>query len=108
MYLLSLGFCWCKFPLRGSLITGELMYLLSLGFCWCKFPLRGSLITGGLMYLLSLGFCWCKFPLTAFCNVVKRFFFFVGKLFFSLFLVNSCDCIHPESWSANLYIQGRL
>jgi hypothetical protein len=25
-----------------------------------------------------------------------------------LFLVNSCDCIHPESWSANLYIQGRL
>jgi hypothetical protein len=48
----ELGFCWCKFPLRGSLITGELMYLLSLSFC-CKFPLRDSLITGGLMYKLT-------------------------------------------------------
>ena len=48
MYLLSLGFCWCKFPLRGSLIKGGLMYLLSLGFCWCKFPLRGSLYNRGI------------------------------------------------------------
>jgi hypothetical protein len=44
MYLLSLGFCWCKLPLRDSLITGGLMYLLSfINPPVIRLPLRGNL-----------------------------------------------------------------